>query len=210
MARYTGADCRLCRREGCKLFLKGDRCYTDKCAMERQHRQQPPGEAGYKRVKESEYRLQLREKQKTKRIYGLLEKQFRGYYELANRQQGITGENLLRILESRLDNVVYRLGFAKSRDEARQLVRHGHIAVNGKRVDIPSFRVRPGDLVAVAPKAKDLLVIKSALVSSERVSVPAWLEVDIEKLQGSVLSLPNRDQIDLDIREQLIVELYSK
>ncbi len=210
MARYTGADCRLCRREGCKLFLKGDRCYTDKCAMERQHRQQPPGEAGYKRVKESEYRLQLREKQKTKRIYGLLEKQFRGYYELANRQQGITGENLLRILESRLDNVVYRLGFAKSRDEARQQVRHGHITVNGKRVDIPSFRVRPGDLVAVAPKAKDLLVIKSALVSSERVSVPAWLEVDIEKLQGSVLSLPNRDQIDLDIREQLIVELYSK
>lgn len=210
MARYTGADCRLCRREGCKLFLKGDRCYTDKCAMERQHRQQPPGEAGYKRVKETEYRLQLREKQKTKRIYGLLEKQFRGYYELANRQSGITGENLLRILESRLDNVVYRLGFAKSRDEARQQVRHGHITVNGKRVDIPSFRVRPGDLVAVAPKAKDMLVIKSALVSNERVSVPAWLEVDIEKLQGSVLSLPNRDQIDLDIREQLIVELYSK
>ena len=210
MARYTGADCRLCRREGCKLFLKGDRCYTDKCAMERQHRQQPPGEAGYKRVKETEYRLQLREKQKTKRIYGLLEKQFHGYYELANRQSGITGENLLRILESRLDNVVYRLGFAKSRDEARQQVRHGHITVNGKRVDIPSFRVRPGDLVAVAPKAKDMLVIKSALVSNERVSVPAWLEVDIEKLQGSVLSLPNRDQIDLDIREQLIVELYSK
>ena len=176
--------------------------------MER--RNYAPGEAGKKRVKESEYRTQLREKQKTKRIYGVLEKQFRGYYDLANRQQGVTGENLLRILESRLDNVVYRLGFAKSRAEARQQVRHGHIVVNGKRVDIPSYRVRPGDLVAVAPKAKDMLVIKSALISNERVQVPAWLEVDIEKLQGSVLSLPQRDQIDLDIREQLIVELYSK
>ena len=208
MARYTGPSCRLCRREGCKLFLKGDRCYTDKCAIER--RDYAPGEAGRKRVKESEYRMQLREKQKTKRIYGLLEKQFHHYYEMANRQQGITGENLLRILESRLDNVVYRLGFAKSRSEARQQVRHGHIYVNGRRVDIPSFRVRPGDLVSVAPKARDMLVIKSALISNERVSVPAWLEVDIEKLQGSVLSLPERDQIDSDIREQLIVELYSK
>ena len=208
MARYTGAVCRLCRREGAKLFLKGDRCYTEKCAFAR--REYAPGEAGRKRVKESEYRMQLREKQKTKRIYGLLEKQFHHYYEMANRQQGITGENLLRILESRLDNVVYRLGFAKSRSEARQQVRHGHIYVNGRRVDIPSFRVRPGDLVSVAPKARDMLVIKSALISNERVSVPAWLEVDIEKLQGSVLSLPERDQIDSDIREQLIVELYSK
>ena len=208
MARYTGPSCRLCRREGCKLFLKGDRCYTDKCAIER--RDYAPGEAGRKRVKESEYRMQLREKQKTKRIYGLLEKQFHHYYEMANRQQGVTGENLLRILESRLDNVVYRLGFAKSRAEARQQVRHGHILVNGRRVDIPSYRVRPGDLIAVAPKARDMLVIKSALISNERVSVPAWLEVDIEKLQGSVLSLPTRDQIDSDIREQLIVELYSK
>ena len=208
MARYTGATCRLCRREGAKLFLKGDRCYTEKCAFAR--REYAPGEAGRKRVKESEYRMQLREKQKTKRIYGLLEKQFHHYYEMANRQQGITGENLLRILESRLDNVVYRLGFAKSRAEARQQVRHGHIYVNGRRVDIPSFRVRPGDLVSVAPKARDMLVIKSALISNERVSVPAWLEVDIEKLQGSVLSLPERDQIDSDIREQLIVELYSK
>ena len=170
MARYTGADCRLCRREGAKLFLKGDRCYTEKCALER--RSYAPGEAGKKRVKESEYRQQLREKQKTKRIYGVLEKQFRHYYDMANRQKGVTGENLLRILESRLDNVVYRLGFA--------------------------------------PKAKDMLVIKSALISNERVQVPAWLEVDIEKLQGSVLALPQRDQIDLDIREQLIVELYSK
>ena len=174
MARYTGADCRLCRREGAKLFLKGDRCYTEKCAIER--RNYAPGEAGKKRIKESEYRNQLREKQKTKRIYGVLEKQFRHYYDMANRQKGVTGENLL----------------------------------NGRRVDIPSFRVKPGDLVAVAPKAADLLVIKSALISNERVQVPAWLEVDIEKLQGSVLALPQRDQIDLDIREQLIVELYSK
>ena len=208
MARYTGADCRLCRREGAKLVLKGDRCYTDKCAMER--RAYAPGEAGRKRVKENEYLLQLREKQKTKRIYGVLEKQFRAYYDIASRKQGVTGENLLTILESRLDNVVYRLGFAKSRAEARQQVRHGHIHVNGRRVDIPSFRVRPGDLISVAPKAKEMLVIKSALISNERVQVPAWLEVDIEKLQGSVLSLPQRDQIDLDIREQLIVELYSK
>ena len=208
MARYTGPDCRLCRREGAKLFLKGDRCYSEKCAMER--RNYAPGEAGKKRVKESEYRTQMREKQKTKRIYGLLEKQFHHYYEMANRQQGVTGENLLRILETRLDNVVYRLGFAKSRAEARQQVRHGHIFVNGRRVDIPSFRVRPGDLISVAPKAKEMLVIKSALISNERVQVQAWLEVDIEKLQGSVLALPQRDQIDSDIREQLIVELYSK
>ena len=163
-----------------------------------------------RRRKESEYGMQLREKQQVKFIYGVLEKQFRGYYKHALRQEGVTGENLMRILESRLDNVVFRLGFARTRKEARQTVTHGHITVNGKRVDIPSYRVRPGDLVAVAPKAKELLVIKSALVSNERVTVPAWLEVDIEKLQGSVLSLPTRDQIDLDINEQLIVELYSK
>ncbi len=208
MARYTGADCRICRREGCKLFLKGDRCYSEKCAMER--RAYAPGDAGKRRAKESEYLLQLREKQKTKRMYGLLEKQFHHYYEMANRAQGVTGENLLSLLETRLDNVIYRFGFAKSRAEARQQVRHGHIHVNGKRVDIPSFRVRPGDLVAIAPKARDMLVIKSALISNERSSVPAWLEVDIEKLQGSVLSLPTRDQIDCDVNEQLIVELYSK
>ena len=208
MARYTGADCRLCRREGAKLFLKGDRCYTEKCAIER--RNYAPGEAGKKRIKESEYRNQLREKQKTKRIYGVLEKQFRHYYDMANRQKGVTGENLLRILESRLDNVVYRLGFAKSRAEARQQVRHGHITVNGRRVDIPSFQVKAGDVVAVADKAKDLLPIKEALISSEHMAVPAWLEVDIEKLKGTVLQLPTRDQIDLDIDAQLIVELYSK
>jgi small subunit ribosomal protein S4 len=208
MARYTGADCRLCRREGVKLFLKGDRCYSDKCGVEK--RPFPPGMAGKKRPRDSEYRVQLREKQKAKRSYGVLEKQFRNYYELASRQQGITGENLLRLLESRLDNVVYRLGFAASRDEARQTVRHNHILVNGKRVNIPSYRVRPGDLVSLAPAARDLIVVKAAIISSARVEVPGWLEVDVEKLQGSVLSMPQRDQIDMPVREQLIVELYSK
>lgn len=163
-----------------------------------------------RRRKESEYAMQLREKQKAKFIYGVLEKQFRGYFKRAKSMQGQTGENLMTILETRLDNVVFRLGFARTRKEARQMVTHGHICVNGRRVDIPSFRVRPGELVSVAPKAKELLVVKSALVSNERVQVPAWLEIDIEKLQGSVLSLPTRDQIDLDINEQLIVVLYSK
>lgn len=208
MARYTGADCRLCRREGIKLFLKGDRCYSDKCAVER--RPYPPGMAGRKRPRDSEYRVQLREKQKAKRIYGLLEKQFRGYYELANRQQGITGENLLKLLESRLDNVVYRLGFATSRDEARQLIRHRHFRVNDRVVTIPSYRIRPGDGVAVDAKAKELTTIKGALISSARIEIPGWLEVDVEKLSGKVLSLPQRDQIDCPVREQLIVELYSK
>ena len=180
-----------------------------------------PAELGYsskkesirqpkRRRKESEYGMQLREKQKVKFIYGVLEKQFHGYFDRAKSMPGITGANLMQILESRLDNVVFRLGFAKTRKEARQIVTHGHIMVNGKRVDIPSYRVRPGDLVSVRPKSKELLVIKSALVSNEGRLVPAWLEVDIEKLQGSVLSLPERDQIDLDIHEQLIVELYSK
>ena len=163
-----------------------------------------------RRRKESEYAMQLREKQMAKFIYGVLEKQFRGYFKRAKSMEGQTGENLMTILETRLDNVVFRLGFARTRKEARQMVTHGHICVNGRRVDIPSFRVRPGELVSVAPKAKELLVVKSALVSNERVQVPAWLEIDIEKLQGSVLSLPTRDQIDLDINEQLIVELYSK
>ncbi|MHB1341201.1 MAG: 30S ribosomal protein S4 [Coriobacteriia bacterium] len=208
MARYSGADCRLCRREGIKLFLKGDRCYSDKCAIER--RPYPPGMAGKKRPRDSEYRLQLREKQKAKRIYGILEKQFRNYYKLASRMSGITGENLLRLLESRLDNVVYRLGFAASRDEARQMVRHGHFLVDGRRVDIPSFRVRPAQVVALAPKAHDLTVVKAAIISSSKVEIPGWLEVDVEKLQGKVLSLPTREQIDAPVREQLIVELYSK
>ena len=163
-----------------------------------------------RRRKESEYAMQLREKQKAKFIYGVLEKQFRGYFKRAKSMEGQTGENLMTILETRLDNVVFRLGFARTRKEARQMVTHGHICVNGRRVDIPSFRVRPGELVSVAPKAKELLVVKSALVSNERVQVPAWLEIDIEKLQGSALPLPTRDQIDLDINEQLLVELYSK
>ena len=163
-----------------------------------------------RRRQESEYGKQLREKQKVKFIYGVLEKQFHAYYEKARRMQGITGENLMKILESRLDNVVFRLGFARTRKEARQTVTHGHILVNGKRVDVPSYRVKAGDTVSVSPKAADLLVIKSALISNESVQVPAWLEVDIEKLQGNVISLPTRDQIDLDIQEQLIVELYSK
>jgi small subunit ribosomal protein S4 len=208
MARYTGADCRLCRREGGKLFLKGDRCYSAKCAVER--RPYPPGMAGRKRVRDSEYRVQLREKQKAKRIYGILEKQFRGYYALASKQTGITGANLLRILETRLDNVVYRLGFAASRDEARQLIRHRHFLVNDKRVTIPSYRVRPGDVVSVAPKAREFSVIKVAILSSAKIEVPGWLEVDVEHLSGKILSLPERDQIDLPVREQLIVELYSK
>ena len=208
MARYTGADCRLCRREGIKLFLKGDRCYSDKCGVER--RPFPPGQAGRKRPRDSEYRVQLREKQKAKRSYGVLEKQFRTYYTIASRQPGKSGENLLRLLETRLDNVVYRLGFAASRDEARQTVRHNHIFVNGRRVNIPSYRVRPGDTVSVADKARNLSVIKAAIISSARIEVPAWLQVDVEKLQGKVLSLPTRDQIDMPVREQLIVELYSK
>ncbi|MEE8721853.1 MAG: 30S ribosomal protein S4 [Eggerthellaceae bacterium] len=186
-----------CRQLGIEPVVLG---YTTK-----ESKRQPK-----RRRKESEYALQLREKQKAKFIYGVLEKQFRGYFTRAKAMEGVTGENLLQILESRLDNVVFRLGFARTRKEARQTVTHGHITVNGRRVDVPSFRVRPGDVVAVAPKAKELLVIKSALVSNERVTVPAWLEVDIEKLQGSVLALPTRDQIDLEINEQLIVELYSK
>ena len=163
-----------------------------------------------RRRKESEYGMQLREKQKAKFIYGVLENQFHGYYNAALKREGITGDNLMSILESRLDNVVFRLGFARTRKEARQIVTHGHIMVNGRRVDVPSYRVKAGDVVSVAPKSKELLVIKSALVSNARFEVPAWLEVDIEKLQGNVLALPQRDQIDLDINEQLIVELYSK
>ena len=187
-----------CRQLGIDPVVLG---YSSKKESIRQHK---------RRRKESEYAMQLREKQKAKFIYGVLEKQFRGYFKRAKSMEGQTGENLMTILETRLDNVVFRLGFARTRKEARQMVTHGHICVNGRRVDIPSFRVRPGELVSVAPKAKELLVVKSALVSNERVQVPAWLEIDIEKLQGSVLSLPTRDQIDLDINEQLIVELYSK
>lgn len=209
MARYTGADCRLCRREGAKLFLKGDRCYTEKCAIER--RNYAPGEAGKKRIKESEYRLQLREKQKTKRIYGVLEKQFRHYYEIAGRQQGVTGENLLRILESRLDNVVYRLGFATTRRDARQLVTHGHFTVNGKKVDIPSYLVKVGDVIEV--KASSRSSVKFSKLTGEDaplVTVPQWLEREKNALKGTVVQMPVREDIDLPVEEHLIVELYSK
>jgi small subunit ribosomal protein S4 len=205
MARYKEAVCRLCRREGIKLFLKGEKCYTDKCPVTR--RPYAPGEHGRRRSKESEYYLQLREKQKAKRYYGVLEKQFRNYYKKAVRQKGITGENLLKLLERRLDNVVYRLGFAFSRAEARQLVRHGHFAVNGKRVNIPSYLVRVGDVI----NAIDSLPrIKEAAESATRPVIPSWLEVDREKLTGKVVDEPKREEIDAPVEEKLIVELYSK
>ncbi len=207
MARYTDAVCRLCRREGMKLYLKGDRCYTDKCAISK--RAYAPGQHGNSRKKLSNYGMQLREKQKAKRFYGVLESQFRKYFELADKQAGITGENLLRLLESRLDNVVYRLGFASSRAEARQLVVHGHFRVNGKKVDIPSYLISAGDIVAVKETSRSSEKFKS-LAANFRGSTPNWLTVDMEKLEGSVISLPSREDIDLPIAENLIVELYSR
>lgn len=205
MARYTGPDCKLCRREGLKLFLKGERCLTEKCAIER--RAYPPGQHGRGRIKQSEYLTQLREKQKARRYYGLLEKQFRGYYEKASRKEGITGENLLRLLEQRLDNVVYRLGFGASRAQARQLIRHGHFCVNGRRVTIPSFQVKSGDEVTLRhERAKETILAATDLVAS----VPAWLQADHENLSGKVVRSPDRDEIDVPVQEQLIVELYSK
>jgi small subunit ribosomal protein S4 len=208
MARYTGADCKLCRREKVKLFLKGARCDGPKCAIE--IRPYPPGEHGRIRQKDSEYLLQIREKQKARRIYGVLEKQFAGYYVEAARKSGRTGETLLQILESRLDNVVFRAGFAKSRDMARQLVGHGHFLVNGKRVNIPSYRVRENDVIEVAPKSLELtpMVVARAEVG-ERV-VPAWLEVMPDQMRVLVHALPARAQIDTQVQEQLIVEYYSK
>jgi small subunit ribosomal protein S4 len=208
MARYTGADCKRCRREKMKLFLKGAKCESPKCPIE--IRPYPPGEHGRGRVKESEYLLQMREKQKCARIYGVLEKQFRGYYEEANRRTGKTGENLLQILESRLDNVVYRGGFAKSRDMARQVVRHGHITVNGKKVDIPSYRVSENDIVEVRPSSRDLTPFYIAREQAGERIVPAWLEVIPSKMRILVHSLPARQVIDTPVQEQLIVELYSK
>lgn len=208
MARYTEAACKLCRREQTKMFLKGIRCVSDKCAMER--RNVPPGGFGKRRPKMSEYAVQLREKQHAKREYGLLEKQFRNYYKLAVKQKGITGENLLRLLETRLDNVVYRLGFANSRREARQLIRHGHFRVNDRKVNIPSAQVKPGDSITVADKSRKMTRITFALESSARGEVPGWLEVDPDNMAGRVLDAPTRDQIDLAVQEQLIVELYSK
>ncbi|MEU6425700.1 30S ribosomal protein S4 [Microbispora sp. NPDC046973] len=208
MARYTGPDCKLCRREKTKLFLKGKKCESAKCPIE--IRPYPPGEHGRGRPKESEYQLQLREKQKTRRIYGVLEKQFHNYYEEANRKAGKTGENLLQILESRLDNVVYRAGFAESRDAARQQVRHGHFLVNGKKVDIPSYRVREHDIIEVREKSRNLLPYEVARASAGDKTVPAWLGVSTEAMRILVHQLPVRQQIDTLVQEQLIVELYSK
>src|SRR5215211_6346926 len=208
MARYTGADCKRCRREKTKLFLKGTKCDSPKCPIE--IRPYPPGEHGRGRSKDSEYLLQMREKQKCARIYGVLEKQFRGYYEEANRRTGKTGENLLRILESRLDNVVYRAGFAKSRDMARQLVRHGHFLVNGQKVDIPSYRVGENDIVEVREKSRDLTPFVVARAEAGSRGIPAWLEVITNQMRILVHSLPARQVIDTPVQEQLIVELYSK
>ena len=206
MARYTEANCRLCRREGQKLFLKGDRCYSTKCAMER--RGYAPGQHGQGRSKASDYALQLREKQKTKRFYGLQETQFRNLFDKADRKSGITGENLLIMLETRLDNVVFRLGFASSRKEARQLVNHGHFTVNGKKVNIPSYTVKPGDVIKVKEKSTNSPKFKE--VKEMTITVPEWVSVDVEKLEGKVLSVPTREQIDTPVAEHLIVELYSK
>ena len=208
MARYTGADCKRCRREKTKLFLKGSKCDSPKCPIE--IRPYPPGEHGRGRTKDSEYLLQMREKQKCARIYGILEKQFRGYYQEASSKTGRTGENLLRILETRLDNVVYRSGFAASRDQARQMVRHGHLLVNGKRVDIPSYRVSENDIVEVAGKSRELdLFVIARAVAGEK-TVPAWLEVIPNRLRVLVHAMPARQVIDTQVQEQLIVEFYSK
>ena len=208
MARYTDAVCRICRREGDKLFLKGDRCYSDKCAIAR--RSYAPGQHGQGRKKSSEYGTQLREKQKAKRYYGLLEGQFYHYFELAEKMSGMTGENLLKVLESRLDNVVYRAGFAMSRPEARQLVSHAHFTVNGKKVNIPSYRVKPGDVVAITEKSMGSDKFKAVLEANASRPALNWLSLDKAKGQVTVVSLPERSEIDLQVEEHLIVELYSK
>ena len=208
MARYTEAVCRLCRREGQKLFLKGERCYSGKCAIDR--RAYAPGQHGQGRKKLSEYGLQLREKQKAKRFYGVLEGQFAHYYELAEKKAGVTGENLLQILESRLDNVIYRLGFGLSRAEARQLVVHGHFLVNGKKVDIPSYLVKEGDVITIKETSRSLPKIKAIIEATEGKNIPQWLDLDRNTLQGKVVTLAKRSDIDLEVEEHLIVELYSK
>ena len=208
MARYTDEQCRICRREGQKLFLKGSRCYSDKCSISR--RNYAPGQHGQKRAKLSEYGTQLREKQKTKSYYGVGEKQFRGYFEMASNKKGITGENLLQILESRLDNVVYRLGFGASRAQARQLVNHGQFAVNGQRVDIPSYLVKAGDVITVRENKKDNGAIKANIEANSARPVPAWLELNNETLSGKVVRLASREDVDIPVEEHLIVELYSK
>ena len=208
MARYKEEQCRICRREGQKLFLKGSRCYSDKCSISR--RNYAPGQHGQKRAKLSEYGTQLREKQKTKSYYGVGEKQFRGYFEMASNKKGITGENLLQILESRLDNVVYRLGFGASRAQARQLVNHGQFAVNGQRVDIPSYLVKAGDVITVRENKKENGAIKANIEANSARPVPAWLELNNETLSGKVVRLASREDVDIPVEEHLIVELYSK
>ena len=208
MARYTEAVCRQCRREGQKLFLKGDRCYTDKCAMN--NRAFAPGQHGQGRSKVSEYGQQLREKQKAKKFYGVLESQFRGYYELAERRPGQAGENLLSILESRLDNVVYRLGFAMSRAEARQMVTHGHFTVNGRKVSIPSYQVKPGMIIALKDSSRQIEKFKANVEVNASRPVPKWLEYDANNMMAKVVAAPAREDVDLPIEEHLIVELYSK
>jgi small subunit ribosomal protein S4 len=208
LARYTGPVCRLCRREGLKLFLKGERCYTDKCAIER--RNYPPGEHGQGRPKFSEYSLQLREKQKMRRIYGVLEGQFRRYFKMADASKGVTGETLLQSLERRLDNIVYRMGFTNSRSEARQLVRHGHFLVNDRKVNIPSYLVRPGDVVMVREKSRRVARIQEAMELAQRRGVPEWLEMTPESFAGRIKALPARADLTLPVNEKLVVELYSK
>lgn len=206
MARYTGPVCRQCRREGIKLFLKGDKCYSDKCPVSR--RAYAPGQHGQSRKKLSNYGAQLREKQKARRIYGILETQFRSYYEKAERKRGVTGENLLKVLESRLDNVVFRLGFAASRPEARQLVRHGHFTVNGKKVNIPSFQVKVGDVITVKDSSRSSEKFKG--LADVAKTTPQWLSVDMDKLEGKVVAEPKREDIDIPVQETAIVEFYSK
>ncbi len=209
MAKYTGSSCRLCRRENLRLFLKGDRCYGGKCAFER--RAFAPGQHGQRRgAKYSDYRIQLREKQKVKRIYGVLEKQFRNYYYRSERQKGVTGINLLILLESRLDNIVYRMGFAASRNQARQMVRHNHFLVNNKKVNIPSYLVKPGDAVEVKEKSRKIPQVLEAMETVVRRGVPNWIEVEKEKFRGTLAALPNREDLTIPIQEQLVVELYSK
>lgn len=209
MARYIGSVCKLCRREGTKLFLKAERCYTDKCGISR--RSYPPGQHGQARVKQSEYCVQLREKQKIRRLYGVLESQFRGYFEKAERMKGVTGDNLLQLLERRLDNVVQRVGFAGSKKEARQLVRHGHLLVNGRKVNIPSYLLKAGDIVELREKSRGIAQIQQTLTAVEKRGFPSWLEIDKAQFRGKVLTLPARDECTLPtVKEQLVVELYSK
>lgn len=208
MARYSGAQCRICRRESEKLFLKGDRCFTEKCSIER--RQYPPGQHGQRRSKISDYGTQLREKQKVRKIYGVLEKQFRRYFHNAERKKGVTGEVLLQLLERRLDNMVYRMGFAPSRTSARQFVTHGHFLVNGKKVNIPSYMLQVGDIIEVKESIRDTELVKDSLSKIEQRGIPSWVEIDFQNFKGKLLQIPAREDIQLPAQEQLIVELYSK